>query len=62
MTAKDSPTCRTCPYWSDPLCKKNAPTLEYGPGYAFASWPGTAGDDWCGEHPDFTAWQKETKR
>lgn len=54
----DRPTCRTCEYREYEKCRRHPPayvgeTNDYN---SYSEWPEVASDDWCGEHPDFTAY------
>ncbi len=42
--------CRTCRFYDDPRCKRNAPSPSTQPGYLIAHWPYVQENDWCGEH------------
>lgn len=60
----DRPTCKTCPYWCFAVqsCRNSSPVVRLSAdGSAVASWPPTAFDAWCGEHPGFPAWIESQK-
>jgi hypothetical protein len=65
----DRPTCKTCPYWDNTDggdlndCRAGRPQSMIDPTWPnntdsenYRRWPETWDDDWCGEHPDFSAW------
>ncbi len=64
----DRPTCKTCPFWDSAnwhnlengRCRRAPPVGDghdvEGTDELLGSWPLTAQDDWCGEHPKFRAY------
>ena len=47
-------TCGTCKFWGDAhsgrsICRRHPPQLSPTPS-AWAMWPATDQEDWCGEH------------
>lgn len=63
----DRPTCQTCRWWDPPThgnalagtCRRNPPVFTT---VRRAIWPGSASDDWCGEHAEPTRARTDAKR
>jgi hypothetical protein len=69
----DKPTCKTCPYWIEPLLNVDDDNLScwrecqrFPPSLAGderrGRWLKSFRDDTCGEHPDFPAWIESQKK